>query len=113
MQGVRQNDFVRLEIATAHFSAGIKNGVLHGERGTRGKPGWLELSGNIGTDGTANLHANATRPEKYNFQYQGAGPAHAQSGKPYAYDVAAQFKGQHGTGKRIGGRVGIFDIAKD
>jgi hypothetical protein len=73
----------------------------------------LNSVGNIGTDGMAILHANATRPEKYNFQYQGARPAHAQSGKPYAYDVAAQFKGQHGTGKRIGGRVGILDIAKD
>jgi hypothetical protein len=43
-----------------------------------------------------------TGPEKDNFQYQGAGPAHAQAGKPYADGVAAQFKGRHGTGKRIG-----------
>jgi hypothetical protein len=63
---------------------------------------------------TATLRANALYwPEKYNFQYQGTGPVHAQTGKPYAYDIAAQFKGRHGTGKRIGGRIGIFDFVKD
>jgi hypothetical protein len=28
-------------------------------------------------------------------------------------DAVAQFKGRHGTGKRIGGRIGIFDFVKD
>jgi hypothetical protein len=97
-----------------HFSAEIKNDVLHGERGNRGKAGWLELRGNIGAEGTSTLHANAlTGPEGNNFQYQGAGPAHAQAGKPYVYDVDVRFKGRHGTGKRIGGRIGIFDFVKD
>jgi hypothetical protein len=31
-------------------------------------------------------------PEKCNFQYQGAGADHAQSGKPYAYDVSRPVK---------------------
>jgi hypothetical protein len=35
-----------------------------------------------------------------------------QPGTPYGYDIAAQFKGNRGTGKRIGARVGIFDFIK-
>ena len=101
-------------------------GILDAREGTIFRRSWHRLrrtewhcfavgvSRVIGADGTATLHANAlTGPEKYNFQYQGAGPVHAQAGKPYAYDIAAQFKGRHGTGKRIGGRIGIFDFVKD
>jgi hypothetical protein len=96
-----------------HFSAEIKNGVLHGERETRGKAGWFELNGSIGADETAILHANAlTGPEKYNFQYQGTGPVHAQAGRPYADEVAAQFIGRHGNSKRIGDRVGSSTSSK-
>jgi hypothetical protein len=97
-----------------HFPAEIKNGILHGEYATRGLPGWLEIDGKIGTDGTALLQVNAlTGPSKYNFQYKGQGTPHAQPGKPYAYDVNAHFKGRHGNGKRIGGRIGIFDFVKN
>jgi hypothetical protein len=58
---------------TQHFFATVKNGVLHGERGTRGAPGWFEFNGNIDANGRANLSANGvTREEKWN-----KGPTHA------------------------------------
>ena len=36
----------------------------------------------------------------------------ARPGTPYSYDIAARFKGNRGTGKRIGPRVGTFDFIK-
>jgi hypothetical protein len=43
-----------------HFSAGIKNGVLHGERGTRGKPDGLN---SVGISGPT--HDNFARKRFY------------------------------------------------
>jgi hypothetical protein len=34
-------------------------------------------------------------------------------GKPYEYDVEAHFKGNQGSGHRIGGRLGNFTFAKE
>jgi hypothetical protein len=41
-----------------NFPAEVKNGVLHGEYGTRGAPAWYELDGTIEANGTANLKTN-------------------------------------------------------
>jgi hypothetical protein len=92
---------------TQHFFATVKNGVLHGERGTRGAPGWFEFNGNIDANGMANISANGvTREEKWN-----KGPA--QAGTPYEYQVTAQFKGRNGSGKSTGPRMRIFTFVKD
>ena len=37
------------------FSSTVKDGVLHGERGVKGAPGWLQLDGRILADGSAAL----------------------------------------------------------
>jgi hypothetical protein len=39
--------------AVKHFSVKVKNGVLHGEIGTRGAADWYELNGTIAADGAA------------------------------------------------------------
>ena len=49
---------------TQHFFATVKSGVLHGERGTRGAPGWFEFNGNIDANGMANLSANGVTREE-------------------------------------------------
>jgi hypothetical protein len=38
--------------AVKHFPVKVKNGVLHGEIGTRGAADWYELNGTIATDGS-------------------------------------------------------------
>ena len=92
---------------TQHFFATVKNGVLHGERGTRGAPGWFEFNGSIDANGMANLSANGvTREEKWN-----KGPTHA--GTPYEYQVTVQFKGRNGSGKSAGPRIRIFTFVKE
>jgi hypothetical protein len=74
----------------------VKNGVLHGESGVRGKPNWFEIHGQIAADGTALLHANGTY----------GNPAytvnHPTPNKKWAYDVRAHFDLRHGTGKSLG-----------
>jgi hypothetical protein len=40
------------------FPSPVKDGVLHGEKGTKGKPGWLQLDGKIQPDGVANIYAD-------------------------------------------------------
>src|SRR5580658_5627426 len=40
------------------FPSSVTQGVLHGEKGTKGEPGWLTLDGHIQSDGAADLYVN-------------------------------------------------------
>jgi hypothetical protein len=95
-----------------NFPATVKNGVFHGEHGTRGKPAFYELDGKIGPDGAASLVVNEiTGSQKYNFSAGTKAPAH--KGVSYSYQVAAKFDSQHGTGKSTSDpRTRIFIFAK-
>jgi hypothetical protein len=95
-----------------NFPATVKNGVLHGEHGTRGHPGFYELNGNIGADGTASLVVNEiTGSQKYDFSAGTKAPA--GKGASYSYQVAAKFDGQHGTGKSTSDpRTRVFTFLK-
>jgi hypothetical protein len=90
-----------------NFPAEVKNGVLHGEYGTRGAPAWYELDGTIEANGTANLKTNGISkvPEH--------GEKHLRPGTPYHYQVMAHFDGRHGSGKSVGPRTRILTFAKD
>lgn len=91
---------------TYHFAVGVKAGVLHGEHGTPGKPGWVALDGSIHADGSAMLNANGlTNIPKFSA-YQ------VRTGTPYAYTVKAQFDGLHGSGKRIEIRACTLEFFK-
>jgi hypothetical protein len=90
-----------------NFPAEVKNGVLHGEHGTKGAPAWLEIDGKIDADGTANLTVKGiTKTSEHAAK-------RPRPGTPYEWQVIAQFKGRHGTGKTVGPRVRIFTFAKD
>ncbi|MBV9997533.1 MAG: hypothetical protein JO015_00310 [Verrucomicrobia bacterium] len=91
---------------TFQFPAQVKDGVLHGEHGTRGQPAWLALDGKIQQNGSATLHARGiTGREEYNL-------GHVKTGRPYEYDVNAHFAGREGSGRRVGGRIGNFTFVK-
>jgi hypothetical protein len=94
-----------------HFRAKVKNGVLHGELGSRGAPDWYELDGKIEADGTAMLRTTGITG---NPAYT-ADSSHPRSGIPYEYQVIAHFDDRHGTGKSVGNspRVRIFTFVKD
>jgi len=40
------------------FSSTIKNGVLHGEKGTPHEAGWLQIDGSLSSDGVADLYVD-------------------------------------------------------
>jgi hypothetical protein len=80
------------------FISSVKDGVLHGEKGSKGKPGWLQLDGKILPDGSANLYVDGLVGAAETAV--GRRPA----GTEYGYHVDAKFAGDSGTGKRVEGR---------
>jgi hypothetical protein len=95
-----------------HFSATVRNGVFHGESGTRGKPSWYELNGRIEPDGTATLRADEiTGAQKYNFSKTIKAPP--GKGVSYSYQVISHFGDRRGTGQSNDRRIKIFTFTKD
>ena len=90
------------------FPVKIKNGVLHGELGTRGAPDWYSLDGKIEANGSAILRTTG-KPEYT------ASTTHPRSSVPYEYQVIAHFDDRQGTGKSIGNppRVRIFTFVEE
>jgi hypothetical protein len=88
------------------FISSVKDGVLHGEKGTKGKPGWLQLDGKILPDGSANLYVDGLVGAAETAV--GRRPA----GTEYGYHVDAKFSGRSGTGKRVEGRPCSVEFTK-
>jgi hypothetical protein len=80
------------------FPSRIKDGVLHGEKGAKGEPGWLQLDGPIGSDGRASLYANGL------VGASEAAVGHRPAGTRYGYHVDAEFTDAAGKGHRVEGR---------
>lgn len=81
------------------FPSIVKDGVLHGEKGTKGKPGWLQLDGKILSDGTSNIYADGL------VGAADAAVGHRPAGTQYGYHIDAKFSDDAGTGKRVEGRA--------
>jgi hypothetical protein len=80
------------------FVSTVKDGVLHGEKGDKGKPGWLQLDGPILEDGAANLYVQGL---------VGAAPyavGQRPAGSAYGYHLDSKFSGASGKGTRVEGR---------
>jgi hypothetical protein len=80
------------------FPSTVKDGVLHGQKGDEGKPGWLQLDGNIQPDGTAKLYAKGLVGAK---EYA---VGHRPAGTEYGYHIEGKFSDNEGSGKRVEGR---------
>ena len=80
------------------FPSLIKEGVLHGEKGVKGEPGWLQLDGAIPTDGRANIYANGL------VGGSEAAVGHRPAGTQYGYHVEVEFTDISGKGHRVEGR---------
>src|SRR5580658_2919575 len=80
------------------FVSTVKDGVLHGEKGDKGKPGWLQLDGEILQHGAANLYVQGL---------VGAAPyavGQRPAGTAYGYHLDSKFSGTSGKGTRVEGR---------
>jgi hypothetical protein len=81
------------------FPSTVTNGVLHGERGVKGAPGWLQLDGRILPDGSADLSAHGL------VGRERAAVGQRPPGTPYKYRIDAQFSESSGAGHRVEGRT--------
>ena len=91
---------------TRSFLARVKEGVLQGEDGVKGKANFLSYSGDIEPDGTSIIRATGlTGGVAYNINK-------TPEGTPYSYAVIARFEGSRGAGKREGGRECNVSFAK-
>jgi hypothetical protein len=80
------------------FPSIVKDAVLHGEKGTKNKPGWLQLDGKILPDGSARIYADGL------VGATEAAVGHRPAGTEYGYHIEAKFSGDAGDGKRVEGR---------
>jgi hypothetical protein len=80
------------------FPSLVKNGVLHGEKGTPAEPGWLQIDGSIDEDGKASLYADGLIGAA-DFAV-GQRPA----GTRYNYHIDALFTAASAEGHRVEGR---------
>jgi hypothetical protein len=88
------------------FLSLVKDDVLHGEKGTQGQPGWLQIDGTIRADGTADLYTSGL---------VGAAPyavGDRPAGTAYGYHVDSLFAGTRGNGHRVEGRPCTVTFAK-
>jgi hypothetical protein len=91
---------------TFRFVANVKDGVLHGENGQAGQPGWMSLDGPIQPDGAAVLDANGIAGHAaYNINA-------TQAGTPYHHSVTAHFDAARGTGQWVTVRACDFTFVR-
>src|ERR1700678_3897572 len=81
------------------FPSVVKDGVLHGEKETKGKPGWLQLDGKIQADGSAAIYAEGL------VGAADAAVGHRPAGTLYGYHIEAKFSQASGSGKPVEGRA--------
>ncbi|HLJ25070.1 MAG TPA: hypothetical protein VKT71_13235 [Candidatus Acidoferrales bacterium] len=88
------------------FDSIVKEDVLHGEKGDKGKPGWYQLDGKIALNGAARFYADGL------VGASEAAVGHLRAGTRYNYHVDANFSGDSGSGKRVEGRPCTVEFKK-
>jgi len=88
------------------FDSNVKDDVLHGEKGEKGKPGWFQLDGKISPAGTARFYADGL------VGASETAVGRRRAGTRYNYHVDANFSGDSGTGKRVEGRPCTFEFKR-
>jgi hypothetical protein len=88
------------------FPTSIRDGVLHGEKGTKGQPGWLQLDGTVSPDGRATIYASGL------VGASEAAVGHRPAGTQYGYHLEIEFTGASGKGRRVEGRPCTVTLAR-
>ena len=88
-------------------AAQVSDGLLHGEKGEKEKPGWLTIDGKIGADGSLN--------SVYVDSLVGASQVavgNVPRGTEFGYHIAGTLNGASGSASRVEGRPCTLDFAK-
>ncbi len=80
------------------FPSTVKNGVLHGEKGTPHEAGWLQIDGSLNSDGLADLYVDGL------VGAAAAAVGQRPAGTSYSYHVEARFSPDRAEGHRVEGR---------
>jgi len=92
---------------TWRYGATVTDGQFVGQRGTKGKPASMTLSGRIQPDGSASFIADGISGDaEHNIKF-------AQAQTPIHYALVAKFEGTKGSGTRTEGRVCRFTFEKN
>lgn len=89
------------------FPSTIKNGVLHGDKGTAHEAGWLQIDGSIASDGAADLYVDGL------VGATAAAVGRRPAGTSYGYHVAARFSADRAEGHRVEGRRCTVMLARE
>jgi hypothetical protein len=89
------------------FLGKIEGGVLRGEFGVAGKPGWTKFDGMIAADGSLQLLQSglARNDPKSNLN-------HVPAGTEFSFPFAGRFDASHGSASRVAGRTCHIDFVK-
>ncbi len=88
-------------------AAEISDGLLHGEKGEKGKPGWLTIDGKIGADGSLNnVYVNSLVGASQ------VAVGNVPRGTEFGYHIAGKLNGSSGTANRAEGRPCTLDFTK-
>jgi hypothetical protein len=88
-------------------AAQVSDGLLHGEKGEKGKPGWLTIDGKIGADGSLN---NLYVDSLVGASQMAVG--NVAKGTEFGYHIAGTLNGASGSASRVEGRPCTLDFAK-
>ncbi|HLH96708.1 MAG TPA: hypothetical protein VKW08_16465 [Xanthobacteraceae bacterium] len=84
---------------TWRFLSTIRDGQLHGQYGTPGKPASATVEGLIENNGSGTLHVvGIAGDSKYNIN-------NVPRGSPIDYQVSVRFEAARGSGERLSGRT--------
>jgi hypothetical protein len=89
------------------FMSIVKDGVLHGSRGTPGEASSLQIDGTITADGVGKLYAKGLTGSK-----EFVPGRDTPRGTEYNYNIDARFGEATGTGTRVEGRPCSYQFSK-
>jgi hypothetical protein len=89
------------------FMTEVSGGVLSGQQGSEGAPGYLRIDGKITPQGVGHIYARG-RAGKDEI----VAGREVQAGSEYSYYIRAQFERAIGSGNRVEGRACEFKFVK-
>jgi hypothetical protein len=89
------------------FVTELRYGVLRGQQGAEGAPGYLRIDGKVTPAGVGHVYAKGL-----SVAGDSAGGRDIPAGTEYAYYIQARFERAAGSGNRVEGRACAFKFEK-
>ncbi len=93
--------------APVQFVTEVQDGILSGQQGTEGAPGFLRIEGKVTPAGIGHVYAKGRSRAG-----DSAGGRDIPPGTEYGYYIQAKFEGKSGAGNRVEGRACAIKFEK-